>query len=151
MVVGVGDGTKSDTAVYGDNAPVLGTVSTGQMKALTWSLFCSSRARNEDAVVPGGSISHSLTSCRMELSLVSISYDIFHMLVPPEGGLFRGITNALVSGRMAIERCPSGESTKVYPLSHSVGSDDKSFGHPGRPCQFIVLPNSSTGADIPFD
>ena len=73
------------------------------------------------------------------------------MLIPPDGGLVRGITIALVSGRIAIGRCPNGESTKVYPWSHNVGSDDKSFGHPGRPCQFIGLPNSSVGADMPLD
>ena len=126
----------------------------GQMKASTerhWaSRRRSSSARNRDAVVPRGSIDPNGMSCLIELVLRSTLYDIRHILVPSARRLDRGMTKARVSGRIAIERDPEGESTKVYPWSHSCGSEVRSLGHPDSPCQRMGLLNSSTGAVMPI-
>ena len=100
----------------------------------------------DEAAVPGGSIASGGATCRIELVLVSTSYDILHMRVPSAACPVLGISNVVVSGRMARDREPVGESTKVYPWSQSLGRDVRSLGHPESPCHLIGLPNSSVGA-----
>ena len=89
----------------------------GQMKASTEQHWASRRrsssARNCEAVVPRGSIEPEGMSCLIELVFVFTLYDIRHILGPPARPLVRGMMKARVSGRIAMERDPAGESTKV--------------------------------------
>ena len=63
-----------------------------------------------------------------------------HIFVPSAWWPVREITNSRLSGRMAIEREPVGENTKVYPWSQSAGNDARSLERPGSPCQRIGSP-----------
>ena len=73
--------TSPDSAEYGSKSLSPMPVETGQMKACTGvvELVCwlsrrrSCSARNDDAVVPVGSIESGGATCRIELVLVSTS------------------------------------------------------------------------------
>ena len=82
------------------------------------------------------------TSCLMVLVFVSISYDIFDMRLPAESVPGRGSTKAWILGRIAMDRCPVGETTKVYTWSQSVGAYESFQGHPNSPCHTTELPSS---------
>ena len=110
---------SSEEAKYGSksSSAMVSVEETGQMKASTERRWASCRrsslAKKCEAVVPRGSIEPEGMSCFIELVLVSTLYDMRHILVPSAFLLVRGITKARVSGRMAMERDPVGESTKV--------------------------------------
>lgn len=88
----------------------------------------------DEAAVPGGSIASGGATCRIELVLVSTSYDILHMRVPSAACPVLGISNAVVSGRMARDRKPVGESTEVYiSLVTDFGQRRKVSGAPREP------------------